>query len=176
MNCFEIAAGGDAGDCGLVFDEGCGQGTYSNHSGETWTMFPSCAPGIGAGVSTDGVIVIDASGEQFVWSTGIATQSNGPWASSDGGQSWVAPAGGLKVQTASIAADRVQPLTFYACDGGTFYMSTDGGLSYNGTMGSAIGLPPGKCGLPIVNFNKAGDIWLALGGSGLYHIDDFGHS
>ncbi|KAL1878003.1 hypothetical protein Daus18300_002357 [Diaporthe australafricana] len=164
------------GDCGLDFDEGCGQGTYSTDSGETWTMFPECAPGIAAGVLTDGVIVIDASGEQFVWSTGIATQVDGPWASSDGGQSWTAPTGGLKVQTANVAADRVQPHTFYACDGGTFYISTDGGLTYNGIVGSTIGLPAGKCGLPVVNFNKAGNIWLALGKSGLYHSGDFGDS
>ncbi|KAI3396554.1 hypothetical protein diail_12078 [Diaporthe ilicicola] len=164
------------GDCGLEFDEGCGQGTYSTDSGETWTMFPSCAPGIGPNVSADGVIAIDASGEGFVWSTGLAAQTDGPWASSDGGRNWSAPAGDLKVQTANIAADRVQPHTFYACDSGTFYVSTDGGLSYNGTLGSAAGLPPGQCGLPVVNFNRAGDIWLALGQSGLYHSDDFGGS
>ncbi|KUI70488.1 putative oligoxyloglucan-reducing end-specific xyloglucanase [Cytospora mali] len=164
------------GDCGLNYTEGCGQGTYSTDSGGSWTMFPNCAPGIGASTTTDGIIVIDASAEHFVWSTLIDTQANGPWASSNAGANWTAPEGDLTVQTPNISADRVQPGTFYACDSGRFYISVDGGLSYNGTKGLSIGLPAGECALPVANFNKAGELWLALGSSGLYHSKDFGSS
>ncbi|ROW04872.1 hypothetical protein VMCG_04766 [Cytospora schulzeri] len=162
------------GDCGLNYTEGCGQGTYSTDSGGNWTMFPTCAPGIGASTTTDGIIVIDASGEYFVWSTLIDTQSNGPWTSSNAGGNWTAPTGDLTVQTANMSADKIQPGTFYACDNGTFYISVDGGMSYNGSVGSSIGLPTGECALPVVNFNKAGELWLALGSRGLYHSIDFG--
>lgn len=164
------------GDCGLTYAEGCGQGTYSTNSGGNWTMFPTCAPGINASTTTDGIIVIDASARHFVWSTLIETQSSGPWTSSNTGSNWTAPTGDLNVQTPNVSADRVQPGTFYACDSGTFYISVDGGLSYNGTVGSSIGLPTGECALPVANFNKAGELWLALGSSGLYHSKDFGSS
>lgn len=164
------------GDCGLNYTEGCGQGTYSTDSGGNWTMFPTCAPGIGPSTTTDGIITIDAQAKFFVWSTLISTQANGPWTSSDGGKTWSAPKGDLAVQTANISADRVQAGTFYACDGGSFYLSTDGGKSYKGKAGSAIGLPTGQCALPVVNFNKAGELWLPLGSSGLYHSTNFGAS
>ncbi|KAF3764125.1 family 74 glycoside hydrolase [Cryphonectria parasitica EP155] len=164
------------GDCGLNYSvyDACGQGTYSTDSGHNWTMFPVCAPGINETTTTDGTITIDASGEIFVWSTLITEQENGPWFSSDAGVSWSAPTGDLNVQTEYISADRVQAGTFYACDSGTFYISTDGGKSYNGSVGSSIGLPAGQCALPVVNFNKAGELWLPLGSNGLYHSSDFG--
>lgn len=76
------------GDCGVTYAEGCGQGTYSTDSGGSWTMFPSCAPGINASTTTDGTIVIDASGEYFVWSMLIGMLSSGPWTSSNGGGDW----------------------------------------------------------------------------------------
>lgn len=164
------------GDCGVTYDGGCGQGAYSRDSGGNWTMFATCAPGVNASTTTDGVIVVDASAGHFVWSTLIDTQPGGPWTSSNAGGDWAAPAGDLVVQTGNISADRVQPATFYACDGGTFYISVDGGLSYNGTVGSSIGLPAGECALPVANFNRAGELWLALGSSGLYHSKDFGSS
>lgn len=166
------------GDCGLnssVYD-GCGQGTFSVDSGGKWTVFPNCAPGIGASTTTDGIISIDASGTNFVWSTLITTQTNGPWVSSNAGLNWTAPTGDLTVQTANITADKVQSGTFYACDSGIFYTSTDGGNSYNGSVGSSIGLPAGNCALPVVNFKKAGELWLPLGSNGLYHSADFGAS
>lgn len=164
------------GDCGLTYTDGCGQGTYSTDSGGTWTKFPTCAPGISYETTTDGIIVIDASAQHFVWSTLLATQANGPWTTANAGQNWTAPTGDLVVQTANISADRVQPGTFYACDNGTFYRSTDGGRSYQGATGAAIGLPAGQCALPVANFHKAGELWLALGTSGLYHSSNFGRS
>lgn len=164
------------GDCGVTYADGCGQGTYSTDSGGNWTKFPTCAPGINSSTTTDGIIVIDASGEHFVWSTLIASQGSGPWASADSGATWTAPDGDLSVQTAYISADRVQPGTFYACEGGSFYVSTDGGLSYAGAAASEIGLPAGECATPVVNFNKAGELWLPLGSTGLWHSDDFGES
>lgn len=164
------------GDCGLTYPDGCGQGTYSTDAGANWTKFPTCAPGVNLTTTDAGTIVVDASAEHFVWSTLLATQAGGPWASSDAGATWAAPAGDLGVQTANISADRVRPGTFYACDAGTFYLSTDGGASYGGAAGSSVGLPAGQCAVPVVNFNRAGELWLPLGAGGLYHSGDFGAS
>lgn len=169
------------GDCGLNYTDGCGQGAYSTDAGATWTKFPTCAPGIGPATTTDGVIVIDASARHFVWSTLVeGSGSGGPWASADAGETWTAPSGDLGVQTPNISADRVQPGTFYACDdNGTFYLSTDGGRSYTGTAAAALGLPAGvgaSCATPVVNFARAGELWLALGSRGLWHSGDFGAS
>lgn len=168
------------GDCGLNYTDGCGQGAYSTDAGTTWTKFSTCAPGIGAATTTDGVVVVDAAGEVFVWSTLLTSQTNGPWRSADGGASWTAPTtttgGNLMGQTANISADRVQRGTFYACERDTFYRSTDGGQSYEGAEGATIGLPAGQCALPVVNFRRAGELWLPLGASGLYHSRDFGRS
>lgn len=168
------------GDCGLAYPDGCGQGAYSTDSGGNWTKFPTCAPGIGPATTTDGVIAVDASGEHFVWSTLVAAQDGGPWASADAGATWTAPAGDLRAQTPNVSADRVRPGTFYACDddAGTFYLSTDGGRSYAGTPASSLGLPGegGSCAPPVVNFNRAGELWLALGARGLWHSGDFGGS
>lgn len=166
------------GDCGLNFSVygACGQGAYSADSGGNWTMFPVCAPGINETTTDDGVIVIDASGDVFVWSTLIAQQHNGPWVSVDAGHTWTAPTGDLTVQTEYIAADKVQAGTFYAYESGTVYVSTDGGKSYNGSLGSSIGLPEGVSATPVVNFAKAGELWLALGAKGLFHSTDFGQS
>lgn len=167
------------GDCGWNYTDGCGQGAYSTDSGGNWTKFPTCAPGVNHETTNAGVVVIDASAAHFVWSTLLGTsqeqeQASGPWASSDAGTTWTAPTGGLKVQTAHVSADRVQAGTFYACDNGTFYTSTDGGRSYRGAPGSAIGLPAGQCARPVANFDQAGELWLGLGASGLYHSRDFG--
>lgn len=166
------------GDCGLTYPDGCGQGTYSTDSGGNWTKFPTCAPGINSSTTTAGVIVIDASAQYFVWSTTILSSSSGPWTSADAGATWTAPTGDLHTQTANISADRVRPGTFYACDAGTFYVSTDGGRSYRGAAaGPSIGLPAGgACARPVVSLRRAGELWLPLGEGGLWHSADFGAS
>lgn len=83
---------------------------------------------------------------------------------------------GLDIPTGNLSSDKVQPKTFYAIDDGTWYMSTDGGVSYNASDSASTGLPVGSGAVPVVNFGTAGEIWLPLGTDGLYHSTDFGSS
>lgn len=166
------------GNSGVSYVDGCGTGTYSTDGGFAWTKFPACAPGIGNQSTYSGVIAVDASAKSFVWATTITTAPyslTGPVSSQDFGVTWTAPKG-LTFQTGNISSDKVQPKTFYAIEDGTFYVSTDGGLSYKSNPASKTGLPAGSGATPVVNFGKAGEIWLPLGKDGLYHSTDFGSS
>jgi oligoxyloglucan reducing-end-specific cellobiohydrolase len=78
--------------------------------------------------------------------------------------------------TGNLAADRVQPKTFYAFNDGIFYVSKDGGLSYKPTPASKTGLPAGAGAVPVASFDTAGELWLPLGTSGLWHSTNFGTS
>lgn len=160
--------------------DGCGSGAYSTDGGDTWSVFPTCPAGINITVTTLGVVAVDASGTHVVWSTlfpyKASSDQTGPWTTSDFGQTWTAPSG-LDVMTANISADRVQAGTFYSFTNGVWYVSTDGGASYNSSQGSSIGLPPSAVGaVPVASFLRAGEIWLPLGGLGIYHSVDFGES
>lgn len=159
-----------AGTSGLELST-CAQGAYATDGGDAWTMFPTCAPGVNASLHDGSVIAIDASGKHIVWSTLLAGQENGPSYTSDFGATWSAPSGTLGHQV-PIAADRVQPATFYAFDKGMIHTSTDGGRSY--TSYSA-GLPSNasETGRPVVNPAVAGELYLPLS-SGIYHSKDFG--
>jgi photosystem II stability/assembly factor-like uncharacterized protein len=70
-----------------------------------------------------------------------------------------------------VASDRVNPSKFYGFKSGTFYVSTNGGVTFTA---KATGLPSGD-----VRFKAMpgieGDIWLA-GGSGLWHSTNSGTS
>ena len=169
-----------AGDTGLNYTNGCRQAAYSKDGGDTWEVFGSCAPGINMTTTVAGVMAIDASGKHVVWSTLIAKDAattpdqTGPWATSNLGKTWVAPKG-LQVQTANISADRVQPATFYSFTNQRWHISTDGGVTYRSSPASRVGLPAtASGGLPVANFAKAGELWIALNGFGLYHSTNFG--
>jgi oligoxyloglucan reducing-end-specific cellobiohydrolase len=166
------------GDSGVSYPDGCGSGAYSTDGGRGWTKFPSCAPGVGTSTTDAGVIAVDASAKSFVWATEITSAPynlTGPVSTQDFGVTWQAPTG-LGFQTGNLSSDKVQPKTFYAMEDGTFYISTDGGVSYKSSPASKTGLPAGSGAVPVVNFAKAGEIWLPLGASGLYHSTDFGKS
>ena len=164
------------GVSGVSYPNGCGSGLYSKDNGITWTMFPECVPGVGNKTSFVGLIALDASAQSFVWAseiTGAPYNETGPYSSQDYGKTWVAPTG-LTVMTGNLGADRVKPKTFYAFNGGIFYISEDGGLSYKSSPASKTGLPAGAGAVPISNFATAGEIWLPLGTSGLWHSTNFG--
>ncbi|HYN97111.1 MAG TPA: carbohydrate-binding protein [Pilimelia sp.] len=152
-----------------TFADGCGNGAYSGDQGRTWRKFATCVPGAGPTSGSGGSVAVDASGEHVVWNP--PSGSGGPRASRDRGVTWVAPTG-LTGRT-GVAADRVQPATFYAYAGGVFYTSTDGGRTYSARPGLETGLPAGTV-RPVVNFGAAGEVWLPLGGNGLWHSTDFG--
>ncbi|KAJ7731357.1 putative oligoxyloglucan-reducing end-specific xyloglucanase [Mycena metata] len=167
------------GACGVNYTGGCAQAAYSTDGADTWTLFANCAPGVNWTVDTTGVLAVDASGKHVVWSTlftyNATAGQTGPWATSDFGETWTAPSGGLDTQTLNLSADRVQPATFYSFTNGVWYVSVDGGVSYKASQGTKIGLPAAASGaVPVVNFARAGEIWLPLGKLGLYHSTDFG--
>jgi len=149
-------------------DEGVRGAALSTNGGSSWTPV-SKQP---AGVAGGGTVAVGANGTRFVWSpagTGVQVTANN-------GKTWTAatgiPAG------ARVAADRVNPATFYGYAGGTFYASVNGGASFAAT--AAGGLPAtGPVRFKAVP-GRAGDIWLAGGAPdaayGLWHSTDGGAS
>lgn len=133
---------------------------YSNDGGSTW--WQGIDPG---GVTGGGTVAISADGfGGVVWSpdgAGVhySTSTGGGFSPSVG-----VPAG------AQVASDRVDPDTFYAYSGGTFYTSADGGATFSA---GAANLP----GQGFVGFGAvpgvAGDIWFA-GETGIFHSTDSG--
>ncbi|KAK9548023.1 hypothetical protein V6000_009081 [Aspergillus fumigatus] len=124
-----------------------------------------------------GVMTIDASGK-YVISPSVQAETppandSGPYASNDGGKTWASPHG-LTMQTPYISSDRVQPKTFYAFSGGVWYVSTDGGFSYDAVDATKLGLPAHTGAVPVVSADRAGEIGLALGSNGVYYTTDFG--
>ncbi len=139
--------------------------SYSQDGGFTWTLASSEPVGVNRG----GNVAVAADGSAIVWSPEgpvVYSINNGSnWTASDG-----APA------SATVEADRVNPDTFYAYAGGSFYRSEDGGATFTTTIGA---------GWPVTATAKfkaipgiEGDIWLAGGNDdtvyGLWHSTDGG--
>nr|4LGN_A Chain A, Cellulose-binding, family II [Acidothermus cellulolyticus 11B] len=138
---------------------------FSTDGGKNW--FQGSEPG---GVTTGGTVAASADGSRFVWAPGDPGQ---PVVYAVGfGNSWAASQG--VPANAQIRSDRVNPKTFYALSNGTFYRSTDGGVTFQPV---AAGLP--SSGAVGVMFHavpgKEGDLWLAAS-SGLYHSTNGGSS
>ncbi|KAF9891580.1 hypothetical protein FE257_003591 [Aspergillus nanangensis] len=173
------------GPCGHEYEDGCGNAAYSTNTGTDWVKFATCIPGVNTSSTNPGVITVDASGKHVVWTSAMNVLSptlqavtppandSGPYASHDWGKTWISPRG-LTVQTSHLSADRIQPKTFYALNEGVWYISTDAGLSYKAYKAKDTGLPADAAADPIVSFERAGEIWLALGSKGVYHTTNFG--
>ncbi|PLB50865.1 putative oligoxyloglucan-reducing end-specific xyloglucanase [Aspergillus steynii IBT 23096] len=173
------------GPCGHQYEDGCGQAAYSKNEGTDWVKFATCIPGVNTSSTNPGVMAIDASGKYVVWTSAMSVVSptlqspnvpatdSGPYASLDWGKTWKSPRG-LTVQTPYLSADRVQPKTFYAFTDSVWYVSTDGGVSYKARKAKDVGLPVHDGAVPVVNYARAGEIWLALGREGVYHTTNFG--
>ncbi|MFD7639410.1 cellulose binding domain-containing protein [Kitasatospora sp. NPDC059795] len=138
---------------------------YSTDGGANW-FAASAEP---SGVTGGGQVALAADGSATVWSP----KGAGVVRSTGFGGSWT-PAAGLPAG-ASVQADRVDPTTFYAWSGGTFYVSTDAGATF--AARTATGLPTDSVRFKAVPGAK-GDIWLAGGTSstayGLWHSTDGG--
>jgi len=133
---------------------------FSTDGGSTWFQ-ASAEPG---GVNKGGTIAAASDGSQFVWAPGDAGQ---PVVHSTGyGYSWTAvkglPAG------ATVEADRVNASRFYAVSGGTFYASTDGGVTFTA---KATGLPTDAKFKTVPGLE--GQVWLG-GSTGLFRSTDGG--
>jgi oligoxyloglucan reducing-end-specific cellobiohydrolase len=153
----------------------CTYGGYSTDGGTTWNTFSGCAAGATNGT---GMIAVDASGTMMMWTT--SSGSNAPQYSTDNGGGWSVTTG--LSELLAPAADKVTPKLFYAFDGANFYSTTtSGGTVFKKVSqtkflaGAPAGTPNNApTGVPVANFARAGDLWLPLGGFGLYHSTDSG--
>ncbi|CAL9637315.1 Xyloglucanase [Streptomyces sp. enrichment culture] len=138
---------------------------FSTDNGANW--FAGTDP---SGVSGGGTVAAAADGSRFVWSP----QGTGVHHTTGFGTSWSRSAG--IPDGAIVESDRVDPKTFYGFKSGKFYVSTDGGATFEES--AATGLPGGDS----VRFKALpgakGDVWLAGGSSdgayGLWHSTDAG--
>src|SRR5262249_23469201 len=134
---------------------------FSFDGGTSWFQ-ASTEPG---GVTGGGTVAAAADASRVVWSPAGATVS----VSSNNGSSWTSstgiPAGAV------VGSDRVNASKFYGFLNGTFYLSTNGGVSFSAT--AATGLPPAGTSAAFKAIpGIQGDIWLAGGStaSGVYGL------
>lgn len=157
---------------GFIVRVGSGNGGgqnigFSSDGGQTWSPASTAPSGAGGGK-----VAAAADGSRVLWGFG-----GGVFFSTDKGTTWTAstgiPAG------ASMRSDRVNPLKFYGFANGTFFVSTDGGMTF--VASPATNIPPAGTSA----FFKAvpgieGDIWLAGGSTktvyGLWHSTDSGQT
>ncbi|WP_051963086.1 Ig-like domain-containing protein [Deinococcus misasensis] len=122
-----------------------------------------------SGIKGAGFITAAADASRVVW----APQGTGVYYSTTQGNSWTLSTG--IPNSAQIAADRVNPKTFYGVSGNTFYISTDGGASFKATAGT--GLPAEWKNVEIKAVpGKEGHVWLAAGSAGLFQSTNGGQS
>lgn len=125
-----------------------------------------------SGVSTSGgSVAAAADASRVVWSPKNAQISY----STDNGNSWTASTN--IPQNAVVASDRVNPKKFYGYGQGKFWLSTDGGATFNAT--SATGLPQANDPVVVKAMpGHEGDIWIAGGSTGnaygIWHSTDNG--
>jgi hypothetical protein len=149
----------------------------SYDSANNWSSGANCWTATSTDSTGGGKVAMSADGNSIVW---VPTGKT-PSYSTNSASSWTACVG-LPVNSA-IASDRVNPDKFYGFSGETFYVSTDGGATFNAT---ATNLPdPASSPSPEttpINFKAMpgieGDIWLAGGCEdgeyGLWHSTDSG--
>jgi hypothetical protein len=152
---------------------------YSLDQGKTWQ--PPKAPPAGS----NGFIAVSTDGARWIWSVsggggrgGAGGGGGAPNVTSDHGDTWK-PCTGLPAGT-RVVADTVNPMKFYAVNlsGGTFYMSTDGGLNFTSSPMALGNLQRGGDNRGAQDKIYAtpdaeGDLWIAAY-SGLFHTTDSG--
>ncbi|MFC5468945.1 X2-like carbohydrate binding domain-containing protein [Cohnella suwonensis] len=154
----------------------------SSDGGSNWYM-PSSEPSNGTTTTVgNGQVAVSANGNAIVWSTGDI----GVYYSKTSGNSWTASTG--VPAKAKVLSDRVNPNKFYAFYAGTFYISTDGGVTFTATAATGLptndvaGLQPNQAQLSIKAVpGIEGDIWFAGGNTveskyGLWHSTNSGAS
>lgn len=135
---------------------------YSTDKGLNWTKTASMN---GAG----GQLALAADGKTLLHSPKDSTTS---YYSTNWGSSWSA-IGGLTVSNARIVADPVNKNKFYALNGSSMMLSTNGGISF-----AAAGSLSSSGGSKVIRVapEKEGDLWVALYTGGLARSTNSGAS
>lgn len=117
----------------------------------------------------NGQVALAAAGKTLLHSPADSTTS---YYSTNWGANWTAITG-LSVNNARPVADPVNKNKFYALNGGSFLVSTNGGISFSaaGTLSSANGSKVIR-----VAPAREGDIWVALNSGGLARSTNSGTS
>ena len=124
-----------------------------------------------SGVTGGGNVALAADGGTIVWSPA----GTGVQVSTTFGSNWTAASG--VPAGAVVESDRVNPSKFYALSNGSFYVSTNKGVTFAAT--AASGIPAAAHKFKAV-YGREGDLWLAGGSAtttyGLWHSTDSGAS
>lgn len=136
---------------------------WSMDNGKTWTQTPT----LPVPTAYRGTIAMSADGGVLLW-----TQAGAHYRTTDMGKTWTIVQG-LSVGD-RIKADAVNPRKFYAYDRATgdVFTSRDGGATFAKTTTLA---KYGSSNLATVP-GREGEVWIAMGGSGLMVSKDSGTS
>ncbi|RFM32567.1 Ig-like domain-containing protein [Chitinophaga silvisoli] len=189
---FVVRVGCDGAE---TYDVNLSHAGYSTDGGDTYTIFPK-SPGL------RGRVAVSANRRNIVWLTQI--DANGPgnvywsedlgttWTKSTGVSSGILPSGvqwTLYPGENHLVADKVNGDYFYIWDRGAFYVSTNGGKSFQKTTATGLTAnagsnPNGSSYATTSNIDvtpgKTGDVWIAFYDdshpeySALYHTSDTG--
>ncbi|EGN94557.1 glycoside hydrolase family 74 protein [Serpula lacrymans var. lacrymans S7.3] len=136
------------------------QVSLSTDSGATWS------PDYGAAANvTGGHVALSADGDTVLWSTG----TNGVMVSQNMSTFTAVtslPSGSI------IASDKLNDSIFYAASGADFYLSVDGGETFDVTSTLGSSTAPVKI---VVNPSLTGDVWVSSD-KGIFHSTDTGSS
>jgi photosystem II stability/assembly factor-like uncharacterized protein len=154
---------GDTANC----ENSC---AISTDGGGAWAKVMTQPSGLTGG----GDVAVNANATRIVW----APKGVGVYYSSNGGGAWTASTG--VPAEAKVVSDRVNPNKFYAFANGAFYVSVNGGASFNATLTTGL---PSQTSIGNIKAvpGREGDVWLAGGAVwdnvyGLWHSTDSGLS
>jgi hypothetical protein len=140
------------------------RGAYSTDGAASWIPFAGAPASSGTSTPSAGTIAVSADGATFVW----AASGGKPSFSTNQGGTWTASTG--LSGTVRVAADRVNPMKFYAAGRSTIYFSTDGGATFTTVTPAPPTTGYGRLrAVPGVE----GDIWVTTSG-GLIRSTDSG--
>lgn len=189
---FVVRVGCDGPDAAVISRSRAG---YSTDGGDTYTLFPK-SPGL------RGRVAVSANRRNILWLTQIDTDGPGnvywsedlgtTWTKSTGVSSGILPSGpqwNLYPGQNHLVADKLNGDYFYIWDRGSFYVSSNGGKSFQKTSASGLAAnsgsnPNGSTYATTSNVDvtpgKTGDVWIAFYDdshpeySALYHTSDTG--
>jgi hypothetical protein len=144
------------------------RGATSTDGGGSWTPFAGSPAATGSSTPSAGTIAVSADGGTFVW----APSGGKPSFSTNQGGAWTTSnfPSGASTTSLRVAADRVNPMKFYAASRTAIFISTDGGANF-----AAVATPP-----PSMSYGRLravpgveGDLWVATSAA-LIHTPDGG--